>query len=140
MVRLTREYRTSLLLRNLAEQIVAAVPGKSYFGEAAAVQNWVRNNIRYTGDIAEVETLKTPEELFISRFGDCDDMSLFAGTLLQTLGHPVRYVAVGGDPGIYEHVFPETKIGSRWVAVETTENVALGWVPPELIQRMVRHV
>lgn len=140
MVRLTRECRTNLMLRSLAEQIVTAVPGKSYFGEAAAIQSWVRSNIRYTGDIAEVETLKTPDQLVINRFGDCDDMSLLAGTLLQTLGHPVRYVAVGRETGVFEHVFPETKIGNRWVAVETTEDVPLGWVPPDMPFRMVRHV
>jgi transglutaminase-like putative cysteine protease len=140
MVSLTRQYRVNLMLRNLAEQIVVAVPGKSYFGEAAAIQQWVRDNIRYTGDIADVETLKTPDQLIVSRFGDCDDMSLLSGTLLQTLNHPVRYVAVGREPGNFEHVFPETKIGNRWVAVETTEEVPLGWVPPDMPFRMVRHV
>ena len=141
MVALTREYRTDLGLRGLAESIVTAVPGKSYYGEASAIQNWVRENIRYTGDIADVETLKTPVILVASRYGDCDDMSLLAGTLLQAIGHPVRYVAVGtGEPNVYEHVFPETKIGNRWVTVETTEDVPLGWMPNDIVARMVRHV
>jgi transglutaminase-like putative cysteine protease len=140
MVSLTREYRLDTDIRALAEQIVANVPGKNWYGEAEAVQNWVRDNVRYTQDIYDVETVKTPLVLIQSRFGDCDDMALLAGTLLQTIGHPVRYVAVGEDGVNFEHVYVETKIGTRWVGVETTEDVPLGWVPPNPQPKMIRHV
>lgn len=140
MVALTRQYRTDLTIRHLAEQIVAAVPGKSWTGEAEAVQNWVRNNIRYTMDIADVETLKTPVALLFARFGDCDDMALLAGTLLTSIGHPVRYVATSSDGAEFDHVYLETKAGSRWIGVETTENVALGWKPQSATLPMTRHV
>jgi len=140
MVALTRQYRTELMVRRLAEQIVAAVPGKSWGGEAEAVQNWVRNNVRYTMDVADVETLKTPVALLYDRFGDCDDMALLAGTLLSSIGHPVRYVATGSNGADYDHVYIETKIGNRWIGIETTEDVAFGWKPISTIQPMTRHV
>jgi len=140
MVAWTRKFRVDLTVRKLAEQIVAAVPGKSWAGEAEAVQNWVRNNIRYTMDVADVETLKTPIALLYDRFGDCDDMALLAGSLLSSIGHPVRYVATGSDGVNYDHVYIETKIGNKWVSVETTENVAFGWKPMGTIVPMVRHV
>jgi len=124
----------------LAEQIVAAVPGKSWGGEAEAVQNWVRNNVRYTMDVADVETLKTPVALLYDRFGDCDDMALLAGTLLSSIGHPVRYVATGSNGSDYDHVYMETRIGNNWMGVETTEDVALGWKPQSTILPMRRHV
>lgn len=140
MVALTRQYRTNLTIRNLAEQIVSAVPGKSWYGEAEAIQNWVRNNIRYTMDVADVETLKSPVALLFDRFGDCDDMSMLSGALLSSIGHPVRYVATGSNGMDYDHVFLQTKIGNRWIGVETTEDVALGWQPISSIVPMVRHV
>lgn len=140
MVEWTRQYRTDLTIRTLAEQIVSAVPGKNFTGEVQAIQDWVRNNIRYTQDVADVETLKTPLYLIFNRFGDCDDMALLAGTLLSTLGHAVRYVATGAYPNEFDHVYVETKIGPRWVGVETTENVNLGWTPEPQHARMVRHV
>lgn len=141
MVRLTKEYRTNPVIRRLAESIVTAVPSKNWYTEAAAIQEWVRNNIRYTQDVYDVETLKTPLTLLMDRYGDCDDMSMLAGTLLQTIGHPVRYVAVGTqEPGQFDHVYVETRIGSRWVALETTEQVGLGWTPPQITARMIRNV
>ena len=140
MVALARQYRTDMTIRRLAEQIVAAVPGKSWYGEAEAVQNWVRNNVRYTMDVADVETIKTPVALLFDRFGDCDDMALLAGTLLSSIGHPVRFVATGSNGTDYDHVYLETKIGSKWVGVETTESVTLGWKPVSTILPMIRHV
>ena len=141
MVTETKKYRTDLTLRSLAENIIANVAIKNYWAEAEAVQNWVRSNIRYTQDVYDVETIKDPLTLVFSRFGDCDDMALLAGTLLITLGHPVRYVATGAsEPGEFDHVYVETKIANRWVGVETTENVPLGWIPEPQIARMVRHV
>lgn len=141
MVRLTRNYRTDPAIRQLAESILSAIPARNYWAEVQGVRDWVANNIRYTMDIDGVETIKTPLELLRARFGDCDDMSLLAGVLLQSIGHPVRYVATGPDsPDNFEHVYVETKIGPRWVSVETTEDVSLGWQPPDHLARMVRHV
>ena len=141
MVRYTRQYRTDLMMRNLAEDIVAAVPQKQWLAEVEAIQNWVRENIRYTQDISDVETLKTPIKLFYDRFGDCDDMALFTGTLLQSIGHPVRYVATSSnDQGEYDHVYLQTKVGSRWIGVETTEPVSIGWEPDSTVRPMIRNV
>jgi transglutaminase-like putative cysteine protease len=141
MVALTKKFRKNITVRTIAEQIVAPLQQKNYYAEAQAVQDWVRNNIRYTQDVYDVETLKDPIALFHDRLGDCDDMSLMAGTLLQSIGHPVRYVAVGSQvPGEYDHVYVETKIGQRWVGLECTEPVELGWVPSPQVSRMVRNV
>lgn len=142
MARFTRQYRTDLTLRRLAESIVMPIPGKSWYAEIEAIQNWVRNNIRYTKDIYDVETLKTPLLLIQNRFGDCDDMSVLTGTLLNTLGHPVRYIAIGTEhPGEFTHVYPETKVNmNRWVSVETTEDVPVGWIPAPITAYMVSNV
>ncbi len=141
MVALTKSYKLHPMVRDLAEQIITALPPKNPWAEVDAVKDWVSRNIRYTGDIGDLEHIKTPDALLVDRFGDCDDMALLAGTLLKSIGYAVRYVAVAsGDYADYSHVYLEVKIGARWVGIETTENVPLGWRPPSNIPPMVRHV
>lgn len=127
-----REAKTHYPLIQLARQITlaAGVPQKDWTGEARAIQQWVRDRIRYVRDPAGLELVQTPEETLRIKSGDCDDKSVLAGTLLQAIGHPVRFRAVGiSAPKQYQHVFPETRIGTKWVSIETTEPVDIGWLP-----------
>lgn len=144
MVKLTKGSKTNAQIIQQARRIVAPVPAKDWFGEAEAIQNWVRDNIRYTRDPYGVETLQTPEVTLSERQGDCDDQSVLVGALLSGIGHPVRYraVSVKQYPNTLCHVYTETKIGSAWVAVETTENWPLGHVPEmvNLKGNVIRHV
>jgi transglutaminase-like putative cysteine protease len=141
MVRLTKVYRSTLPIRQLAERIINTIPGKSYYEEVMAVRDWVRDNIRYTQDVYDVETLQTPLALLNSRQGDCDDQAMLVGALLQSIGKPIRYRAIGLQADQYDHVYAETRaFGSGpWISVETTENVPLGWQPQYAIS-MVRFV
>jgi transglutaminase-like putative cysteine protease len=129
----------TLPIRNLAEAIVADIPNKDYAGEIAAIQKYVRDNIRYTRDPVTTETLKTPEELLISRQGDCDDQATLVAAIAMTIGFPVRFIAIGYIPGEYEHVYAEVKLGTLWLSVETTEPVSIGWKPAKPLMYMERH-
>lgn len=144
MVKLTKASKTSPVIVQQARRIVALVPNKDWAGEAEAIQNWVRNNIRYTRDPHGVETLQTPEVTLKELQGDCDDHSVLVGALLSAVGHPVRYRAVSLKqyPSALCHVYAETKIGSAWVSVETTENWPLGYIPEmvNLQGNVIRHV
>lgn len=141
MVRLTKAYRHTLPIRDRAERLIAALDQKDYWGELAAIHNFVRDGVRYTRDVFDVETLKTPIETLRSMQGDCDDKALLAGTLLQSIGFKVRYVAVGyGEPDTFDHVYLDAKLGDRWIGIETTEPVALGWVPLAPHARMIANV
>lgn len=141
MVQFARQYRIDPVIHRLASDIVAAIPSKSYLAEAQAVQDWVKNHVRYTQDVYDVETVQTPLYTLQRMQGDCDDHALLAGTLLQALGHPVRFKAVAfSAPDQFEHVFAETKIGPRWVALETTEAAPLGWLPATALPPMIRNV
>lgn len=142
MARLTKVYRATPTIRAQAEAIVAGVPEKNYFGELTAVQAWVRDAVRYTRDVYDVETLKTPIETLRTLQGDCDDKALLAGTLLQALGFKIRYVAVATvEPGVFDHVYLEALLGnSNWVPIETTEPVNPGWAAPAVSPPMIAHV
>jgi transglutaminase-like putative cysteine protease len=140
MVKLARVGKNTWPVRQLAENIVRDVREKSYIEEARAIQEYVRDHIRYTRDIRETETVATPEQTIARGLGDCDDKALLTAALLESVGHPTRFVAVGRAPGQFVHVLVETKIAARWIPVETTEQVPLGWYPPGLNYRLVYNV
>lgn len=140
MVKLARQGKDTYAVRHLAETIVADVRQKNWLEEVRAIQEYVRDHVRYVKDIRGTETIATPEKLVERMMGDCDDKSLLTASLLESIGHPTRFVAVGWKVGSYCHVLVETKIGGRWIPVETTEHVALGWYPPDMPGRLVYHV
>src|SRR5262245_1689608 len=115
MRQLAKKWRMNPELRKLAENIVAGVPEKDFAGEARALFYFVRDTIRYTQDANESEILKAPDVLIETGQGDCDDKSLLLAALLESLGHPARFVAVGFEPEDFSHVYVETRIGSRWI-------------------------
>jgi transglutaminase-like putative cysteine protease len=140
MVRLAREYRRRPAIRELALQLVASVPEKNYRMEADELFRFVRDSIRYVQDINGVETLQTPERTLIVRQGDCDDKSVLLAALLESLGHPARFAAIGFEPDQFSHVFVETKIGADWIGMDATEAHPMGWQPEGVLTRMVRHI
>ncbi len=140
MVKLARQGKETYVVRRLAEQIISDVKPKAWIDQVRAVHEYVRDHIRYVRDIRGTETVATPQMTIERGIGDCDDKSLLTASLLESLGHPTRFVAVGNRPGDFCHVLVETKIGGNWMAVETTENVALGWYPSGLGYRLVYHV
>lgn len=137
---LTREWRVHPRLRQLAKKIVQPCPSKSASCEVGRIHAFVSSKIRYVRDVAGVETIQTPDLTLRDRCGDCDDQALLVASLLQSIGRPARFIAVGKTPGKYQHVYTETPIGPDWVAVETTEQ---GWPvgrKPRGVARMVQKV
>jgi len=111
------------------------IPPKDRQGEVWSLFDWVRRNVRYTRDIFRVELLHTARRMLELRAGDCDDMSILLGAMLVSTGHPVRLVLAGfrpNQPHSYSHIFPEVRIGKRWVAIDVTVDQPMGWSPPTL--------
>lgn len=120
MARVCREYRINPAIRGKARDICETFANGDFISEARACFYFVRDSIRYLQDIRDVETLQTPDVTLQFRAGDCDDKALLLACLLESIGHPTRFVAVAyAAPGEFEHVFTETKIGDRWIACET---------------------
>lgn len=119
---LAKEGKTNTDIYTKSREIMIGLPNKAFKQEVIAIYDWVVNNIRYTQDVREVETLQTPDWTLKMRQGDCDDHAILLAALLQSVGHPVRFVAVkceGAGP-YYVHVFTQTKIGNSWLALDTT--------------------
>lgn len=139
MSKLVKHGKQSIAVRNQAGKLTRNLKQKDWLSEVKAIHDFVQNEIRYTKDIRGIETIQTPEVTLNNRYGDCDDKSTLTATLLETIGHPTRFVACGFNGNGLSHVFVQTKIGNHWVSVETTEPVKLGWTPPRITCRMVVH-
>lgn len=128
------------MIRALAEQIIATAPARNPLAEAAAVQAWIRANIRYTRDPVGVELVKPPAALILpgNRSDDCDGHAQLAAALLASVGHTVRLSAIGFQPERFAHVFAETWIGGAWRSVETTtaSPVPVGYLHPGVVIKM----
>lgn len=139
MSRIVRRYKTDPVIRELALRITGSLQQKNFVGEARAIHHYVKEHIRYVKDVAGVETIQTPIQTLRLKAGDCDDKSTLVAALLESIGHPTRFIAVGFRPKSLSHVYVQTKLGAKWVGVETTEPVDFGWCPKNVKCVMLQH-
>ena len=138
---LVDRYKTDASVRGLALELVRPLAPKDWRGEIRAVVEYVRDNIRYVHDIAGVETLQTPPATIELEAGDCDDKSTLLATLLASIGHRSRFVAVGyRQPNDYQHVYVEAAHGDDWIPLDATMARPFGWRPRDAVARMVQMV
>lgn len=141
MCSLVKQFRKDARIREIARSLVYDLPPKAFRLEAERIFDFVRSSIRYLQDTHDVELIHDPITLLEVGQGDCDDMSVLAASLLESIGHPIRFVVTGYTaPDVFEHVYVETLIGTRWIALECTEDVPFGWAMPGAVARMVFNV
>jgi Transglutaminase-like superfamily len=114
-----------------AKDIVRSVPAFDDYAEAQALYNWVRQNIRFTKDPVDKETLYPPSELLQIRAGDCDDISMLLGTLLMAIGYPARLMTVAANGDEFSHVYVEGQINGQWIPMDPARSDSqFGVAPP----------
>jgi len=126
---LVRKHRATLPIREFAMRLTQSLPQKDWAGQVRKLHEFVRDGVRYVKDVNGVETVQTPDYTLRMRAGDCDDKATLLAALLESIGHPSQFLAVGPVPGRFSHVLVETRIGARWVPLETTAPVSAGWAP-----------
>jgi hypothetical protein len=131
---LIRQGVKDFYVRQKAIDILLAkgVRPKDYLGEIKALFKWVQRNVRYTKDAFRLEILHSARRMLELRAGDCDDMSILLGAMLEAIGHPVRLVIVGPDflrPDLFTHVYIEVYHKGRWIPLDATMPYPMGWAP-----------
>lgn len=128
-------YKANPQIRQLAVQLLGRVNGneKNYLAQIYRLFNFVQNHIGYVRDIRGVETIQTPLYTLEIGAGDCDDKSVLLATLIECIGHPTRFLAMGFAPNTYCHVICEVYVGGAWVSLDTTEDKPMGWKPPDIV-------
>jgi hypothetical protein len=116
------------------------VTPKDYRGEIEALFEWVQHNVRYTKDPFRVEVLHAARRMLELRAGDCDDMTILLGAMLEAIGHPVRIVLAGPDPlrpRLFTHVYLEAYDRGRWIPLDPTMPYPMGWAPRGLVKEVI---
>lgn len=129
-------------VRQKAIDIVLAkgITPKDYRGEIEALFEWVQRNVRYTKDPFRVEVLHSARRLLELRAGDCDDMTILLGSMLEAIGHPVRLVLSGPDPlrpRLFSHIYLEVFHKGRWIPLDATMPYPMGWAPRTLVKKII---
>ncbi|WP_176560175.1 transglutaminase-like domain-containing protein [Brevibacillus dissolubilis] len=115
----------------------AAVPAKAYLQEIETLFRWVQRKIRYTKDPYRLELLTSALRILQLRIGDCDDMTVLLGSMLESIGHPVRLVVAGynrNNPNLFSHVYLEVYIRGHWIALDPTMSYPMGWQAPWVVR------
>jgi transglutaminase-like putative cysteine protease len=82
----------------LARQICDQVGASSFAEESRAIWGWIRSAVAYRLDPVETQWIQDPyETAAVSKAGNCANMAILAGALLQALGHPVTLAAIRWD-------------------------------------------
>lgn len=128
------------LIREWAGQVISRVEVNDKLGEAKAIFNFVRDNVRYTRDPLGFEYIQTPPVLLESigqsikgqgerPSGDCDDMTVLSLSLLKSIGFNVAIKVVSfRDTKKFSHVYGMVQVGHNWVPVDCVRPDAdLGW-------------
>lgn len=133
--------KKSPAIRQRAVELTMGLRQKDRLGEIRRLTAYVRDNIRYVRDINGVETVHTPEQVLRQEAGDCDDKSVLLASLLEAIGHPTAFWAIGTrEPGKFSHVLVLTRLGPRgWFPLETTEPVEVGWSPRNVKASMIHY-
>lgn len=103
--------------------------------ELRAIFEWVRDHVRYTRDVVNLETLQTPDRTLAWRAGDCDDMSTLIVALARSVGLPARFsfrsIATGPARRGYSHVYAVARVGPHVVAMDPIyQGTPFGWEYP----------
>lgn len=112
------------------------VEEKDNLGEARAIFNAIRKNVRYTSDIAGVDTYQRPSHTKVLNAGDCDDYSTLASSALASVGIPSRFKVIRTkDAGDWNHIYVEAGFPrgnpTKWIPFDASVNKPFGWEAPK---------
>lgn len=116
------------------------VKPKDYLAEIKALFEWVQQHIRYTKDTVQVEVLHSAKRMLELRAGDCDDMAILLGAMLEAIGHPVRLALSGPNPlrqDLFTHIYLEVFHKGHWIPLDATMHYPMGWAPKTLVKKII---
>ena len=116
------------------------IRAKDYLGEIRALFEWVQQNVRYTKDPFRLEVLHSAKRILELRAGDCDDMTILLGAMLESIGHPTRLVIVGPTPlrpDLFSHIYLEVYHKGRWIPLDATMPFPMGWAPRTFVKKII---
>lgn len=131
-------------IRKIAGEVLAGSGGpgrqwnvdeRDWRGEVGALYDYVRKNARYTHDPHNVELFQRARRTLETKIGDCDDLTILLGSLLQAVGYPLRVRVIGMKGSrVFQHIYvmvgmpPENT--QEWMPVDASMSEGVGWEYP----------
>jgi hypothetical protein len=137
MAQIVYDGKRDIRIREHALSLIRGLKQKDFTGEIKKIFEFVQNKIRYVRDIHNIETVHIPIKVLEYGQGDCDDKSILLASLLESTGHPTRFVAAGFNGRPFSHVWVDTKIGTKWISLDATMNRDMGWKPDNITSTMI---
>jgi hypothetical protein len=101
--------------------------------------NNTRRNVRYTSDIAGVDTYQKPSHTLSLRSADCDDFSSLTCAALGSVGIPCRFKVIRTKGAKdWNHIYAQAGLPrsnpKRWISMDSSVNMPFGWeAPPRMV-------
>ena len=133
MAALARISRDDQRVRDAAATLIRGVQEKDWRGEILAIFYFVRDRIRYQLDPYDTELLQSGFVTLRLGYGDCDDKCILLAAMLESVGHPCQFAAIGFElQEGYSHVVTEVSGAGEtpWITLDATEKKPPGWYPP----------
>lgn len=108
----------------LARAVTRSCAGRDAMCELRAIFQFVSTNVRYTGDVAAVDTFAAPLRVLQMGGGDCDEHAVVNAALAMANGFACK-ARITSNRGItWDHIYcmaglPKGRT-ERWVPLDTT--------------------
>ena len=122
-------------IRSIAASLIKNIPPRQWQKSAEALFFWVRKNVRYTLDPLDVEWLQSAERSVETGIGDCDDQTIVLGSLLLSIGLPIRLRVIGMKGSRqFQHIYILVGIPPHnprnWIPLDPSRPENPGWELP----------
>jgi transglutaminase-like putative cysteine protease len=112
-------------------ELVQRVDGHDPATQIRVVRDWLGQHVKFLADpYIDGDVIRAPDYLLAQYAkdgviqGDCDDVATLAASMLQAIGIPARFTALGfgGAAAPFVHVYAEAQEPSgQWVPLDVTE-------------------
>jgi hypothetical protein len=109
---------------SIARQVTRACAGRDAMCELRAIYRFVVENVRYTGDVAQVDTFSGPLRTLQMGGEDCDGHSILNCALAIANGFRAKVRITSNRGTSWDHIycmvgFPKGRI-DQWIPLDTT--------------------
>ncbi len=123
------------VMRELGLAVTRSCRARNDACELAMIYQFVKENVRYTGDIAYKDTFQSGLRTLQYHGGDCDDHSVLCAVLAMENGFSCKFRITSNTGQTWDHIYCLAGVPkvspTRWVALDTTlPRGSLGTQPP----------
>lgn len=111
-------------MRQIGLAVTQGCPARNDMCELAAIYEFVKRNVRYTGDITNKDTFQSAWRTLQMGGGDCDDMAPLNAVLAMENGFTTKFRITSNTGATWDHIYCLAGVPKmqprKWVALDTT--------------------